>query len=164
MRKTNRMAVLIPGGLLAAALFVSGCATLAEQSPASPGQAAGVAAVQTGEEDANALDIAVDVEFAKIDGGFTVSYAEGKWDDSTGGAPHPIHAGGPTLTAPLSPEAQILSPFGGDTPTAEPHVDEEGLGVVPVSADEFVQQHNQSAKIWFDESGRITKIAARYQP
>ncbi|MDA3648994.1 hypothetical protein LZ318_26480 [Saccharopolyspora indica] len=160
MRKTNRLAVLIPGGLLAAALVVSGCASLAEQS-VSPGTAAGVASVQTGEE---ALDIAVDVEFIENDGGFTVSYAEGKWDDSTGGAPRPIHAGGPTLTAPLSPEAQLFSPFAGGTPTAEPQVDDEGLGVVPISAADFTQQNPQSAKIWFDDSGRITKIAARYQP
>lgn len=161
MRKTNRMALLIPGGLLAAALVVSGCASLAEQSPTSPGSAAGVASIQTGEE---ALDIAVDVEFTEANGGFTVSYAEGEWDDSTGGAPHPIHAGGPTMTAQLSPEAQLLSPFAGGTPTAEPQLDDEGLGVVPISAADFTEQNPQSAKIWFDESGQITKIAARYQP
>ncbi|MEU6265786.1 hypothetical protein [Saccharopolyspora shandongensis] len=177
MRKISRMAVLIPGGLLAAAVFVSGCTSLAGQSASTPpGPAVGVASAggAAGSEsgagaevvaaDIHTVDIAVDLEFAENNGGWMVSYVEGKWDDSSMGAPHPISAGGPALVAELAPDVQLLSPFEGAEPTAEPQLDSEGLGVVPITLDDFVQQNNQSAKIWFDESGQVTKIAARYQP
>ncbi|MER7011466.1 hypothetical protein ABT324_08575 [Saccharopolyspora sp. NPDC000359] len=159
MRKTNRLAALIPGGLLAAALIVSGCATPAEQ----PAAAAGAAALRTNEV-AKTVDVAMELEFTEEGGGWTLSYVEGRWVDSGMGAPHAVIGDGPTLTATLAPGAQLLSPFAGGAPTAGPQLDEEGLGVVPISVADFAEQHPQSAKIWFDKSGQITKIAARYQP
>ncbi|MEV0082124.1 hypothetical protein [Saccharopolyspora sp. NPDC050642] len=177
MRKISRMAVLIPGGLLAAAVFVSGCTSLAGQSASTPpGPAAGVASAggtASSETGAGAdvvasnrytVDIAVDLEFAKDNGDWMVFYVEGKWDDSSMAAPHPVSAGGPTQVVALAPDVELLSPFEGATPTAEPQLDSEGLGVVPITLDDFIQQNNQSAKIWFDESGQVIKIAARYQP
>ncbi|MDA3626538.1 hypothetical protein OU415_13915 [Saccharopolyspora sp. WRP15-2] len=162
MRKINRMAVLIPGGLLAAAVFVGGCTSMAEQPPPAPGSAVGAANVM--DSNVHAVDIAVDLEFARNGSSWMVSYVEGKWDDSTNGAPHTVPGGGPTQVAALAPDVQFLSPFAGGTPTAEPQLDSEGLGVVPISRDDFIQQHNQSAKIWLDDNGQVTKIAARYQP
>ncbi|MEV6234262.1 hypothetical protein AB0L88_41000 [Saccharopolyspora shandongensis] len=173
MRKISRMAVLIPGGLLAAAVLVSGCTSLAGQSASTPpGPAVGVASAGGAANSEmgvvasgiHAVDIAVDLEFAENNGGWMVSYVEGKWDDSSMGAPHPVSAGGPTLVAALAADVELLSPFEGAEPTAEPQLDSEGLGVVPIALDDFVQQGNQSAKIWFDESGQVIKIVARYQP
>ncbi|MGW1677710.1 hypothetical protein [Saccharopolyspora sp. NPDC002376] len=167
MRKISRTAILIPGGLLAAAMFVSGCTSLAEQSASTPpGSAVGAATVRADvmAPNVHAVDIAVNMEFARNGSSWMVSYVEGKWDDSSMGAPHTIPAGGPTQVAALAPDVQFLSPFEGGTPTAEPQLDSEGLGVVPISRDDFIQQHNQSAKIWLDDNGQVTKIAARYQP
>ncbi|MEV0696685.1 hypothetical protein AB0I53_02000 [Saccharopolyspora sp. NPDC050389] len=177
MRKISRMAVLIPGGLLAAAVFVSGCTSVAGQSTSTPpGPAAGAASAgstansETGAgadvmaPNIHTVDVAVDLEFAENNGSWMLSYVEGKWDDSSMGAPHPISAGGPRLEAALAPDVQLLSPFEGAAPIDSPQLDSEGLGVVPITLDDFVQQNNQSAKIWLDESGQVTKIAARYQP
>ncbi|PKW13694.1 hypothetical protein [Saccharopolyspora spinosa] len=176
MRKISRIAVLIPGGLLAAAVFVSGCTSLAGQptsAPTPPGSAAGAAIITNPETDAragavapniHAVDVAVDLEFAKNNGAWMVSWVEGRMDDSSMSAPHPVSTGGPVQVAALAPDVQFLSPFEGATPTGSPQLGSEGLGVVPVTLDDFTQQGNQSAKIWLEENGQVTKIAARYQP
>lgn len=176
MRKIHRMAVLIPGGLLAAAVFVSGCTSLAgqaTQAPTPPGSSAGAASIANPEAGAGAgavapntqaVDVAVDLEFAKNNGEWMVSWVEGKMDDSSMAAPHPVSTGGPVQVAALAPDVQLLSPFEGATPVDSPQIDSEGLGVVPITLDDFIQQNNQSVKIWLNESGQVTKIAARYQP
>ncbi|MGI8309463.1 hypothetical protein [Saccharopolyspora hattusasensis] len=176
MRKISRMAVLIPGGLLAAAVFVSGCTSLAgqaTQAPTPPGSAAGAASIANPETDAgagavapnnHAVDIAVDLEFAKNNGEWMVSWVEGRMDDSSMAAPHPVSTGGPVQVAALAPDVQLFSPFEGATPAGSPQIDSEGLGAVPVTLDDYIRQSNQSAKIWLDENGQVTKIAARYQP
>ncbi|MGW3466891.1 hypothetical protein ACWDKQ_00090 [Saccharopolyspora sp. NPDC000995] len=176
MRKISRMAVLIPGGLLAAAVFVTGCTSLAGQatsSPTPPGSAAGAASVANPETNTgagavasniHAVDVAVDLEFAKNNGHWMVSWVEGRMDDSSMAAPHPVSTGGPRQVAALAPDVQLLSPFEGATPTDSPQIGSEGLGVIPITLDDFTQQGNQSAKIWLDENSQVTKIAARYQP
>ncbi|MEV6231075.1 hypothetical protein AB0L88_24740 [Saccharopolyspora shandongensis] len=82
-----------PGGLLAAAVLVSGCTSLAGQSASTPpglavgvASAGGAASSESGAgadvmaSDIHAVDIAVDLEFAENGGGWMVSYVEGKWD------------------------------------------------------------------------------------
>jgi hypothetical protein len=109
------------------------------------------------------VEIATDVE---LSGTGTVTWVKGKVDDSGEAEPVVVPVGNAERTsAKFAPEVELLTPQGCAEPYGDLKIDDDGLGQVRCTFDNYreVGEH-YAPKIWLDADGRVTKMADRYHP
>jgi hypothetical protein len=139
-----RIALLAPVALI---LVATACTAQTEQRQKQP----------------QVVEMAADVEISSNE---TVTWVEGKVDDSGEfeSVVVPV-ADAERTSAKFASEVELLTPQGCQEPFVALKIDDDGLGQVRCTFDDYRRLGEHYApKIWLDADGRITKIADRYHP
>jgi hypothetical protein len=139
-----RTALLAPVALI---LVATACTAQPEQKQKQP----------------QVVEMAADVEISRDE---TVTWVEGRVDDSGEfeAVVVPV-ANAERTSARFASEVELLTPQGCRKPYGDLRIDDDALGQVRCTFDEYrrVGEH-YAPKIWLDADGRVTKMADRYHP